>query len=259
MNKPVLAVLAILAAQPAAAMNPLTVTLESEAPGLQRSTAGFASVGVEDFNGRRVRNNQTFVTDFGGSVFRGHYRGVDVKSADRYGGADGSGNYAATFSSSGYRLDLSTRDPDGINYFGFWLSALDRGNSLTFFSKDQALFTFSASDAKAFIDSLPGKSGYYCNPNASFARQNCGEPYAFLNFYARGNTRFDSVLFAESPEVGGYESDNHTVGRWTRMSGTVVPLSGSVGAVPEPAAWALMLTGFGMVGLTRRRSLAVAA
>ncbi len=64
-------------------------------------------------------------------------------------------------------------------------------------------------------------------------------------------------MFAENPQQGGYESDNHTVGHFlTEGTGTGVPLSpGSfpTGAVPEPATWAMMLAGFGLVGATVRR------
>ena len=81
-----------------------------------------------------------------------------------------------------------------------------------------------------------------------------GEPYAFVNFYATGGTKFDRVVFLENPAGGGYESDNHTVGYFKTMTGT---------GVPEPATWAMMIIGFGAVGsmvrTSRRRNAFIAA
>lgn len=253
------AALAVTAAAHAAPGGRFTVSLESEAAGAQNTSAGFTAVGVETFEAVGTGNNLGFVTNFGGSAFTGTYSGVDVLNADQYGGAGGSGRYAVTFSDTGYALDLTTSLPGGVTYFGFWLSALDGGNNVTFFQNGNQLFTFNAAAAKSFIDSLPGAASYYGNPNSAFAGQNGGEPYAFLNFYARGNTRFDRVVFSESPMGGGYESDNHTVGRWNRISGTVVPVPGSSGAVPEPSSWLLLIAGFGLVGTGMRRRRLVAA
>ena len=232
---------------------PFTVSLESEMPGAQNSTSGFDAVGVEDFNNVGNGNGMNFVSSFGGSAFSGSYSDVMVIPADQYGGANGTGSYPVTFTTSGYSVDLSTNLPGGVTYFGFWLSALDGGNNVSFYSNNSLLFTFSASNARDFINGLPNAAAYYGNPNSQFAGRNTGEPYSFLNFYARGGTSFDRIVFAENPTGGGYESDNHTVGRWNRISGTIIPVTGGINAVPEPATWAMLLAGFGMVGVAARR------
>jgi hypothetical protein len=253
-----LAFAALLSTTAANAVMPITVSLESEKPGIQASTSGFNFVGVEKFDSQKTGTGQSFETDFGSSgIFTGKYTGVQILKQDKYGAAGGKGNYAVTFSNKGYSLDLATKLDTGVTYFGFWLSALDRGNNVTFFNKDKQLFTFSASDAKTFIDGLKARDQYYCNPNEAFKGQNCGEPYAFLNFYAAKGTSFDRIVFAENPEKGGYESDNHTVGQWNKKSGTIIPATGTV---PEPQTWALLIAGFSMVGTSlRRRSRSVAA
>jgi hypothetical protein len=252
--------LGAIASTPALAVIPFTVTLETEAPGIQTSQSGFHAVGVENFDARAVATNQSFTTNFGGSAFTGTYTGVQVRNRDQYGGAGGTGRYAVTFTNAGYTLDLATSDPGGVTYFGFWLSALDLGNNVSFYKGGQLLFTFSSTDARNFINSLPNHSAYYCNPNAAFANRNCGQPYTFLNFYARGGATFDRIHFSENPQVGGYESDNHTVGQWNRTSGTVIPIPGTFLDVPEPGAWAMLIIGFGLVGTAaRRRSPVVAA
>jgi hypothetical protein len=234
-----------------------TVSLESGLPGAQDSTSGFDAVGIERFDGQAAGANQIFSSSFGGSLFTGTYTGVQVLAADQYGGAGGGGQYAVTFNEAGYSLDLSTSLPGGVSYFGFWLSALDGGNQVSFYQGGNLLFTFTAALARDFINGLPNASSYYCNPTSNFANQNCGEPYAFLNFYARGTTSFERIVFAQVPAGGGYESDNHTVGRWNRISGTVINVPGST--VPEPALWALLVTGFGFTGSALRRRRQVVA
>ena len=252
---PIIAVAALITlTAPAHAAIPFTVSLESEMPGAQNSTAGFDAVGVEDFDHVGTGNGMNFVSNFGGSAFTGNYQNVQVISADQYGGANGTGAYPVTFTNGGYSVDLSTNLAGGVTYFGFWLSALDGGNNVSFYSNNALLFTFSAANARDFINGLSNGPAYYGNPtNSQFNGQNNGEPYSFLNFYARGGTSFDRIVFAENPTGGGYESDNHTVGRWNRISGTVITVPGTNGAVPEPATWAMLITGFGMVGVATRR------
>jgi hypothetical protein len=228
---------------------PFTVSLESEMPSLQNSTSGFFSVGIEDFDARATGRPQTITTGFGGSVFSGTYTGLGVNMANRFGGAGGTGKFANAPSNASYSLDLTSSEPGGVTYFGFWLSALDRNNNVSFFQGGNLLFTFTAANAATFINGLPDRNSYFGNPNANFLGQNGNEPYSFLNFYARGGTRFDRVLFSQGSS-GGYESDNHTVGRWSRMSGTII---GGNMDVPEPATWAMLITGFGMVGVLARR------
>lgn len=215
-------------------------TVTYEAAGVQNSTAKFATKGIETFDSRAT-GTQTFKTDFGtGGVISGTYTGVGINSADVYGGAGGTGNYAATFSSTGYSLNLSTTDSRGINYFGFWLSALDSGNQLTFYKNGTSVFNFSAAQVANLFANMPAFNG---NPNSNQSG-NTSQPYAFLNFYDTNGT-FDKIVFSESPQVGGYESDNHTVGFFTSQSGAA--------AVPEPSTWALMFCGLGMVGAAMRR------
>ena len=59
---------------------------------------------------------------------------------------------------------------------------------------------------------------YYGNPNPKFKGQDSGESYAFINFYDKSGT-FNQISFSESSTFGGgYESDNQTVGMFTKVS-----------------------------------------
>jgi hypothetical protein len=66
--------------------------------------------------------------------------------------------------------------------------------------------------------------------------------YVFVNFTDTSGT-FDKIVFSESGvNNGNFEIDNLTA------------------AVPEPATWAMMVAGFGLIGtFTRRRRMAAAA
>jgi hypothetical protein len=228
-----------------------TFVLNYELPGVESSTATFSVKGVETFDSRTVGNGTGFTTDFGtGGAITGAYSGGQINSADQYGGAGGAGNYIAAFGNTPYTLTLTndpSLNPNGINYFGYWLSALDGGNQVAFYKGATLVGSLSPSDVLARIG---GNSAYYGNPNAAFLGQDAGETFAFINFYDTTGT-FDRVVFSENPAVGGYESDDHTVGFYTQMGG-----------VPEPSTWAMLILGFGgigFMGLRASRKIAVAA
>lgn len=215
-----------------------TFNVTYEAPGVQNSTAGFAFKGVETFDGRATGSTQSFDTSFGtNGLISGRYSSVTINGKDIYGGAGGTGNYAVANLNVPYSLTLSTTDARGINYFGYWLSALDKGNQVTFKRAGATVFTFSAADVAKLLSAIPAYKG---NPNGG---GNTTEPYAFLNFYNTDGT-FDEVVFTETIRAG-YESDNHTVGFFTTQTG--------VSAVPEPASWAMMIGGLMLVGAAIRR------
>ena len=247
----------------AAAVVPFDVRYESENAGIQTTTATFSVGGVETFD-TLPSGSQSFTTDFGtAGAITGTYTAVKVQSADEYGGAGGTGKYAVTFTPGGYALDLSSTIRGGVNYFGYWLSALDTGNQVTFYSKGRVLFTFHPSDVIAAVGAAANPAQYYGNPNPAFAGRDRQEPFVFLDFFSNARP-FDRVVFAENPRTGGYESDNHTVGHFvtkgTSTSVALTPASFPTSAVAEPAAWAMMVAGFGLVGAGfRRRQRAVAA
>lgn len=251
--------LAIAAAMTVAAMGAAqaapTVLVTYEAAGVVNSTAGFDFKGVETFNSRAVGNNQTFSSDFGttgqSTVISGTYTGVDISANNVYGGA-GNTNFAVTFSGTGYSVlsltETTSGGSTGLNYFGYWLSALDSGNRVQLLSGGSVIFTFNPADVIAAIGGCPNGANPYCGNPVSGPNQggNTAEPYVFVNFFVSGGT-FDAVRFYEDPQVGGYESDNHTVGFYNATSGTPV-------GVPEPATLGLLGASLlGLGALARRR------
>ncbi len=268
-----------LAAAPAVeATTTFDVSYNLEQPGVENANiestqatfttvGGVSAYGVETFNGL-APGMDSFRTDFGtGGLIEGQYTNVQINKADEYGGAGGSGQYPVAFSNTPYQLTLNTSVKGGVNYFGFWLSALDAGNYVTFYSGDKELFQFRPSDLINAIKDSPDASAYYGNPNPSFQGQDGGEPFAFVNFFDTKGS-FNRVVFQEVNYGGGYESDNHTVGHFVGpetgapvtlvdsleppVTSTVPPPVGIAG-VPEPATWAMMTLGVSVLGAILRR------
>ncbi len=233
---------------------PFNVTFE--APGVQSANqaslcatlgTGSCTIGVETFDARPTVAGQTFSTNYGtNGVISGAYSNVEVAAASLYGGAADS-NYAVTYASGGYQVSLATTLPTGINYFGFWLSALDQGNTVTFYNGATQVYQFTPTDLITMVGACPNASNAYCgNPTLAFQGQVSNQPFAFVNFFDQQGS-FDRIVFAENPATGGYESDNHTVGYVTGNSGTPVT------PIPEPASLTLLVLGFAGLAVLRHR------
>ncbi len=115
-------------------------------------TASYLGVGVqtptgitnnyETFDGLSY-NGTSLTTSFNGSSITGTYTGaLRIEGAGEFGGAGGKGSYIAVPNGDSYTLSLSS----GVNYFGLWFSALDKGNHLQFYSGDTLKYSFSPTD-----------------------------------------------------------------------------------------------------------------
>ena len=137
------------------------------------------------------------------------------------------------------------------DYLGFWWSAGDANNGVSFYSGNLLLGRFTtqllltllnggAGQVTAINQTKYNTSAYYGNPNAPSGR-NTGEPYFFVDVVTSGTT-FDKVIFDNSGTTStGFESDNHTVtSAPVTLSGDHV-FAGSINiTTPEPPApWLL--------------------
>nr|WP_295663549.1 PEPxxWA-CTERM sorting domain-containing protein [Polymorphobacter sp.] len=220
-----------------------TVTVTVENAGVQATTLyAPASTYIEDFSTRGpgtpnsdgTPNLAPFVSNFGGgsaisATFTGFQLGLPSSYSNNgalYGGVGGSTHYGVVHGDATITLSKA------IHFFGLWAAALDHNNTVELFSGTTSLGSFNL---VASIGALG--STYFGNPNNG---GDATEPFAFVNFSSTKD--ITSIQFHQSG--GGFEFDNVTL----------------AGAVPEPASWALMLGGFGLVGSAlRRRTATVAA
>ncbi len=217
------------------------IVLTAEAPGVQ--TTQVAGTTTENFNSFATGNYTTLTTAVGTITSPG----LNIHSADVYGGAGGSGNYAAIGAQSGtLTATLTLQGPQ--SYFGFWWSAADAGNRIEFLSNGVEVAYFDPTSALGSLTS----SNYYGNPNN---RGDSGEKFAYLNVYGTAGTTFNQVIFSNTTTGSGFESDN-----WAVRAAAVTPpysgmtISGGISVVPEPSSIVLAAIGaVGMVGVTRKK------
>ncbi len=213
--------------------------------------SGATVLGTETFNSQSVGCGG-FTTTYGtGGAITGTYSsGACIETPTQYGGAGGSGLFVdAIGGTSGYTITLTTSSSvPGVNYFGFWLSALDMGNQLVFLNSGTVVGTFTPADLIADLGACP--EAYCGNPSGPFKGQDAGQQYAFVNFVDTTGF-FNEIEVFESPDVGNYESDNHTVAYCSNVQACI---SGHVvGATPEPPALLLLATGLLGLALAVRK------
>ncbi|MGI4797754.1 MAG: Npun_F0296 family exosortase-dependent surface protein, partial [Janthinobacterium lividum] len=164
-----------------------------------------------------------------GGAITGKYSGSSIAAANLYGGAGGSGSYIQALANTvGYTITLATSRVPGVNYFGYWLSALDAGNQLTFKRDGAVVGSYSSADLVAALGACSASNPFCGNPTTRFKGQDSGEAFAFVNFVDL-NGFFDEIDVYEKPATGNYESDNHTVAYCPTPSACV---NGT--AIPEP-------------------------
>lgn len=176
------------------------ILLSWEAPGVQSSQR--YGVVTEGFDTLASTSYLTYSSAFGS--WTGSPLEFEIRTADPFGGAGGSGKYIAIHgASSGFNeVDLTLKAPS--SYLGTWLSAIDLGNSIEFYRGTVLLKRFDTL-TNNFVRSGPWSG----NPNPPFKGQDGGEAFAYLNFTATAGTTFDEVRFIQ---IGGnLEMDNVSV------------------------------------------------
>ena len=221
------------------------VTVGVEAAGVQTTQKALKGKQVATFDAMSgwVGSGNIFTGGaVSGTITNG---GFLVGDANVYGGAGGTGKFGTVYNTTTIQLSSA------VDYAGLWASAIDgdfntsAGNTVALYNGDTLVGSFALKPLLA-----DAASGYWGNPNAPWTGQDNWEPFAFFNFTS--SIAFDRIDLIQNGG-GGFELDNVTIGNALRGQG-----DNSTGAVPEPASWAMMLAGFGLVGgalRARRRTI----
>ena len=160
---------------------------------------------------------------------------LDIQTANQWGGAEGSKfiTQARQNSIRSYKIDVS----EDQKYFGFWWSAGDAYNKITFKKDGATVAEFRTKDLVDFIQSsgVANTQDYYGNPaynGSKTGHQN--EPFSYVNiFFKQGS--YDEIVIATLTEGGAaFESDNHTFSAVDQdIIGTVLPNSTTPAAIND--------------------------
>ena len=140
----------------------------------------------------------------------------DQPFADRPANTIFGGNFLAAGPTSGLSATLSFLSP--VSFLNFLWGSPDTYNVLT-------------------VNSTGGTQ-MFNTANLGFPVSNGAQSFSqYVQFVAQGNSLINSVTFSNSASIDAFEAANFSV----------------TGPVPEPATWALMFAGFGMIGFAMRR------
>jgi len=217
------------------------------APNTQTSSqAGNVGALTQTFNSLPLGNQTTpYLSNIGTYQFSTTAKG-DILAADQFGGANGS-KYMSFGSQSGTSAPITINLNSSYNYFGFWFSAGDPNNGITFYSNGTQFTRFSTADivsllSGATVTAINGttynSSSYFGNPNNP--TQDTAESFTYVEIVTTGT--FDKVVLDNSGTTStGFESDNHTV-----YAGNVIVPTSDVFVtqltvvVPEPAHYMVL-------------------
>jgi hypothetical protein len=224
-----------------------TIDVYISGPDVQTTflTSGATTV---TFNSLSTGNRTTDYVSAIGTYDLSSSRRLSIQNADQYGGAGGT-RYATFGAQSTSAGPIPLQLAAAQTYFGFWWSAGDQYNGVSFYNGSTYLGRFSGaqllgalSPQAGTVTSLNGatyaNSDYYGNPNNNL---NSGEAYAYVHVVAVGMT-FNRVVFDNSGSIAtGFESDNHTVfNGLVNMPGSAVHITNLYASEPATMGCALV-------------------
>ena len=265
-RRPAALSLAILGAAVLPSLSPAaSLCVYLSPPGQQETFVTNAT--TETFNSLPVGNQSApFVSPIGTYQFTPSSQFV-VNNADQFGGAFNT-RYVVLGDLANPTAPVTLNLNGNAQYFGFWWSAGDVNNGLTFYENNTLLARVSTADVVSLLGgtsltaidgSTYNTASYYGNPNDDpRGPRDSGQPFAYVNILARG-TVFNKIVFdnSDSNETG-FETDNHSIfaGSVTVPGGSVrvekVP-SPALAASPEPASLTLGALSMAALALLLRR------
>ncbi len=266
-----LVLLPLLALATAAAARGASISFYISPPAVQFSEV--AGTTVATFDSLAPGNLTTPYVSAIGTYSASAASPFHVNAPDQYGGATDPANpttatnYFTIGAQSGTSAPVTVNLQQSADYFGFWWSAGDANNGVSFYTGSFLLTRFTSQTLLTMLNGGSGQvtalngtkyntSAYFRNPNAPSGR-NTGEPYMFIDLVANG-VSFDRVVFDNSGTTSsGFESDNHTVSSIpVTISGDHVLVGDQTTATREPSETLLISGGLLLIGARLRRKRA---
>lgn len=135
---------------------------------------------------------------------------------------DSSGNFLSVAGDSSYTLNFSS----AVQYLSFVFGTLDANNQVTFNLSSGGPITLTGAQILLGTGVAAGALGSLGGPGAA---------QGIVGFHMEGGPGITSVTFSQGTGLASFELDTIST------------------AAPEPATWAMMLLGFGLVGSQLRR------
>lgn len=189
--------------------NEAGIIVSIEAPEVQTSQLPETSdYFVVDFNSQSTGTNGFSKSN--GTTTYTYSSDLEIQNANQWGGAGGSKFITQEVLESIRSYNIKVNEEQ--KYFGFWWSAGDPYNKITFKKDGVAVAEFKTQDLVNFINSsdVNNTDDYYGNPAFTGDGGHEDEPFSFVNiFFKQGS--YDEIVVATLTAGGSaFESDNHT-------------------------------------------------
>ncbi len=190
------------------------ITVTIEAPGVQSTQLPNAyEYYVIDFEDQSGTN--TFTKTNGNTTYS-YSNDLQVKNADEWGGANVSKYITQSESSvEVFNRTFTINVNESQKYFGFWWSAGDPYNVITFKNNGMEVASLRTENLVNFIDSsgVVSTQDYLGNPNPAYAsleNEHKTEPFSFVNVFFNNDLVYDEIVITSEKDNSAFESDNHT-------------------------------------------------
>ena len=190
------------------------ITVSIESPDIQDTQLPDASqyyiVDFENQDGTdsfvKTNNNTTYT----------YSNDLQIKESDEWGGANVSRYITQSQAESGsflqsFKIDIN----EDQKYFGFWWSAGDPYNEITFKNDGEIVASFRTEDLVEFVNTsdITDAANYLGNPNSAYDAVETAhktEPFSFVNIFFEDNSAYDEIIVTSDADDSAFESDNHT-------------------------------------------------
>ena len=190
------------------------ITVSIEEPNIQNSQLSNPDeYYVIDFELQNGANSFTKTNNDTTYVYSGD---LQVKEANEWGGANVSKFITQNQTEAdGFLQTFKVNIDKDQKYFGFWWSAGDPYNEITFKNDGVTVASFRTEDLVEFIDSSDVTNGaeYMGNPNSQFdvvENNHKTQPFSFVNIFFEDDSAYDEITITSDSNNAAFESDNHT-------------------------------------------------